>query len=289
MIDLKDVIKKSCFLLFFLSANGCSYMMSSATDDFGHNLKQVIVNHNDPQMVVEAIPSYLLLQESLLVDEPDNEALLMSTAKLYSSYLSLADNVSPERKQSLSQTAFDHALHGACLHKKAFCSLNEKVYDDFVQVIKASDVDDLDNLYGLGSSWANWIQANKADWNAVAQLAQVKFLINHVIKIQDNYKDGEAYLYAAAMESVVPPTLGGKPDVAKHNFEKALKLSNNKNLMVYVLYAKQYARMMFDRELHDSLLNKVLDAKTEQKDLTLSNTLAKQKAKKLLQSADEYF
>lgn len=290
MIDLIFQIRKKLLILFFLFfLNGCSYFVSSATDDFGRNLKQAIVNHNDPQMVVEAIPSYLLLQESLLAGDPDNEALLMSTANLYSSYMSLAGDLDAKRKQRLSQTAFEHALHGACLHKQSFCALNEKIYDDFVQIIKASDVDDLDSLYGVGSSWANWIQSNKADWNAVAQLAQVKYIINHVIETKDDYKNGEAYLYAAVMESLVPPALGGKPDVAKHNFDKALQLSNNKNLMVYVLYAKHYARMMFDRELHDTLLNKVIDTQAKQEELTLSNTLAQQQAQVLLESADEYF
>ena len=290
MIDLILQIRK-CFLILFplVFLNGCSYLASSATDDFGKNLKQAIVNHNDPQMVVEAIPSYLLLQESLLAGDPDNETLLMSTANLYSSYITLADNLDSKRKQRLSQTAFDHALHGACLHKQAFCALNEKVYDDFVQIIKASELDDLDSLYGLGSSWANWIQSNREDWNAVAQLAQVKYIMNHVVAAKEDYKSGEAYLYSAVMECIVPPALGGKPDVAKQNFEKALQLSNNKNLMVHVLYAKHYARMMFDRELHDTLLNKVIDAQADQKELTLSNTLAQQQAKKLLDSADEYF
>ncbi|MCK5829528.1 MAG: hypothetical protein KAH20_04435 [Methylococcales bacterium] len=290
MIDLIRLVRKYFLLLFsLLFLNNCSYLASSATEDFGRNLKQAIVNHNDPQMVVEAIPSYLLLQESLLAGDPDNETLLMSTANLYTSYISLVGTLSPERKLRISQTAFDHALHGACVHKPDFCALNEKVYDDFVQVIQTSDVDDLDILYGLGTSWANWVQSNKADWNAVAQLAQVKYIINHVIKEKDDYKKGEAYLYAAVMESIVPPALGGKPDIAKHNFEKALQLSDNKNLMVYLLYAKRYARMLFDRELHDTLLNKVIDAKAEQNELTLSNILAQQQAKKLLESADEYF
>jgi len=37
------------------------------------------------------------------------------------------------------------------------------------------------------------------------------------------------------------------------------------------------------------MLNKVINTKADQKDLTLSNTLAKQMAEKLLQSADDYF
>ncbi len=288
-IDLMIQIRKYLLMLLFLFANSCSYLVSSATDDFGSHLKHVILNHNDPQLVVEAIPSYILLQESLIVADPDNEALRMNTATLYSSYITLTDKLDDKRKQGLSQKAFDHALHGACLHKQAFCKLNEKQYDKFTKIIDQSDLNDLDSLYGVGVSWANWIQAHRSDWNAVAQLAQVKYIMNYVVTTNEDYKKGEPYLYSAVMECIVPPSLGGKPELAKSNFEKALQLSNNKNLMMKVLYAKHYARMMFDRDLHNSLLNTVISAQLDQTGLTLSNTLAQQQAKKLLQSADAYF
>ncbi len=289
MFDPNALIRKGVLISLFLFLNSCSYLTSSFTADFGRNLKSAMLNHNDPQMVTEAIPAYLLLQESLLVSDPDNEDLLMSTANLYSSYSTLTDKLDSERKQRLSQKAFELSLHSACLHKQDFCALNEKNYDDFTQIVNQSDLADLDSLYGLGKGWANWVQANKADWNAVAQLAQVKYIMNYVISLKDDYKNGEAYLYMGVMESIIPPALGGKPEVAKHNFEKALQLSDNKNLMVHLLYARHYARMLFNRKLHDALLNTVINTPADQQGYTLSNTLAKQQAKKLLQSADDYF
>jgi len=289
MIDLIKQIRKSILILFFLLLNSCSFLISSATEDFGKNLKQAILNHNDPQTVVEAIPAYLLLQEALLVNDPDNEALLMSTANLYSSYNTLVEKLDPIRKKRLSQKAFDFSLHAACLHKQDFCRLNERSFDEFTDIIQQSTLDDLDSLYGLGARWINWIQANRTDWNAIAQLAQVKYIMKHVITVKEDYKKGEAFLYSGVMESLIPPALGGKPDVAKYHFEKALQLSNNKNLMVHVLYAKHYARMMFERELHDTLLKTVINTQTKQEGLTLSNTLAQQLAVRLLQSADDYF
>ncbi len=289
MFDLIIQIKNSLLILIFLFANGCSLLTSSVTHDFGENLKQVMLNHNDPETVLKAIPSYLLLQETLLVKDPENEALLMSTANLYSAYNTLLGSQGSKRKQGLSKKAFDLALHGACVHEDDFCKLNEKHFDAFTQIIDRSGLDDLDTLYGLGVTWASWIQDSRSDWNAVAQLAQVKRLMNHVINVKEDYKKGEAFLYLAIMESIIPPALGGKPDVAKHNFEKALQFSNNTNLMVHVLYAQHYARMMFDRDLHDALLNTVMTAQIDQKGFTLSNTLAQQQAKKLLQNADDYF
>ncbi len=59
--------------------------------------------------------------------------------------------------------------------------------------------------------------------------------------------------------------------------------------MARVLYAEKYARMLFDRELHDELLNQVINADTGPQDQILINTLAKHRAAELLLDADDYF
>ena len=93
----------------------------------------------------------------------------------------------------------------------------------------------------------------------------------------------------AVMESLLPPTLGGKPELAKKHFDRAIELSNGENLMAKVLYAEKYARLLFDRELHDELLQQVIDADTGAQDQILVNTLARQKAAELLLDGDDYF
>jgi len=59
--------------------------------------------------------------------------------------------------------------------------------------------------------------------------------------------------------------------------------------MVKVEYARRYARITYDRPLHDRLLREVLDADAVAPGLTLSNVLAKRQARELLASADSYF
>jgi len=59
--------------------------------------------------------------------------------------------------------------------------------------------------------------------------------------------------------------------------------------MAKVIYARQYARLMYNRELHDRLLQEVLMADIDVPGYTLSNTLAQQQARELLASAEEYF
>ena len=59
--------------------------------------------------------------------------------------------------------------------------------------------------------------------------------------------------------------------------------------MVKVLYARHYARLVFDRELHDRLLNEVIEAQPDVPGYTLGNTLAQQQARELLDSGRRLF
>ena len=59
--------------------------------------------------------------------------------------------------------------------------------------------------------------------------------------------------------------------------------------MIKVIFAERFGRTMFDRRLHDRLLREVIEADPQEPDLTLMNLLAQEKARSLLDSADDYF
>ncbi|NOQ35419.1 MAG: hypothetical protein GQ569_05930 [Methylococcaceae bacterium] len=287
-MNLISTSLKSIVLISALNLNACTSLLSSATEDFGNNLSSAILNHNDPKTVTAAIPAYLLMQEALIKQQPDNQGLLFSTSTLYGSYAGLIDK-DKQRSKALSHKALDFGQQAACLQKQDFCELQQLPFDKFENIIKQSEEDDLKSLYTLGTAWALWIQAHRSDMNAIAQLAQVKAIMQQIVKLDEGYKQGAGHLYLAVLATLLPPALGGQPDIAQQHFQRALELSDNKNLMAKVLYAKHYARMLFDRELHDKLLNQVVKAEAKQDDLTLINIAAKHQAQQLLKSANDYF
>ena len=85
----------------------------------------------------------------------------------------------------------------------------------------------------------------------------------------------------------LPASLGGKPELGRRHFELAIKYSQGLDLMAKVEFARRYARLVFDQELHQKLLQEVLASESRQPGLTLSNVLAQQQAAMLLR--DEYF
>ena len=272
------------FILFF--SFGC---VSTITGNFAEDLSYAIINNNDLETVKTGGPAYLLMIDSLLYDDPENESLLRAAANLYTAYTDIyVENKA--RAAKMTDKAMSYALRAVCESWSDTCSFRELDFDSFMKVLRnIDDKDCVPSLYTLGVTWASWIQAHKDDWNAVAEIARVEALMTHIVKLQESYHDGGAHLYLGILATLLPPALGGKPEQGRRHFERALEISGTKNLMVKVIYARQYARMIFDRKLHDRLLNSVLGADPEVKGYSLLNILAQKKAKDLLKSADDFF
>ena len=77
------------------------------------------------------------------------------------------------------------------------------------------------------------------------------------------------------------PAVGGRPALGRTHFERAIELSGGRHLLAKVLFAEHYARLVFDRELHDQLLTEVLAADIEAEGLTLMNAIAREQAPRL--------
>jgi hypothetical protein len=84
--------------------------------------------------------------------------------------------------------------------------------------------------------------------------------------------------------------LGGKPALAKQNFEKCISINKGKFLLANVYYAKTYAVQVQDRELFEKLLNEVMVFNLDEAPkIRLPNAVAKKKAKGLLENVENYF
>lgn len=247
-----------------------------------------MLNNNDIDTVKEAVPAYLLMIDGFVRDDPENIGLLIARAKLYSAYAG-AFVEDKSRIKRLSQTAFDSALLATCLQRQDGCAIRKQPFDSFKQLLTKLTEEDIAVFYTLGTSWAGWLQANSGDWNAIAELPRITAIMKRLIEIDETYQYGGAHLYLGIAETLIPPALGGKPDKAKAHFERAIELSQGKNLVIKVMYAERYAKLVFNRQLHDQLLNEVIKANPTAEDFTLMNLIAQTQAKKLLLEADDYF
>ena len=275
-------------LISVLLLSGCSYFISSASVDMTKNLSHAISNNDDLATVKDGAPAYLLMVDSFLYQDPDNESLLRGAANIYTAYTNVFVK-DKERAGKLTDKALDYAFRALCVREAETCGFRTKSFEKFKNTLSLLKIKDVPDLFTLGSAWAAWIQIHREDWNAVAEISRVEAIMQRVIELNESYQDGAAHLYLGVLATFIPPALGGKPDVGRKHFERALEISKNKNLMVKVMYAQYYARLMFDRKLHDRLLHEVLNAKTHVPGYTLINTLAQQRARELLKSGQDYF
>ena len=110
-----------------------------------------------------------------------------------------------------------------------------------------------------------------------------------MVALEEGFEHGQAHLFLGILHSQLPAALGGQPEIGRAHFERAIALSHGHDLLAKVEYAHTYARLMFDRPLHDRLLEEVMAADPVVPGYTLNNVLAQQQARQLLDSADDYF
>ncbi len=265
-----------------LLLSGCGF------SNIGSNLSQAIMNQEDPELVKAGAPAYLLLIDSLIEGDPDDEDWLRTGANLYTVYAAaFVDD--PVRSQRLSTRAFDYGQRALCEQDSDGCGLVGQPYAAFKNSLQEIDDNDLPELFAMTTSWLVWAQAHRDDWNVVAAVPKIELALHRIIELDESYENGRPWLYLGMLYSLRPPSLGGKPDQARMCFERALNLTGGKDLGAKVAYARYYARLVYDRELHDRLLFEVRNANPKVEGLTLMNTLAQAEAEQLLLSAEEYF
>ena len=282
------MIKTTAGLVAILLLTGCASLISSATTRMADNITLAILNQNDLETVRLGAPAYLLMLDGLIEGDAENTDLLLAGAKLYSSYTS-AFIEDGERAKRLAEKSFGYARTALCIEVVNLCQALSANLKEFERLLDDTNINDLPTLYGFATAWASWIQVNADDWNALTDLPKLTALFEQCLVLDEKFDNGGSHLYLGVLSTQLPPSLGGKPEKGRAHFERANEISAGKNLMINVLMAQHYARMVFDQELHDQLLQAVLTEPVEAPGLTLINTIAKLQASELLEESVDFF
>ena len=276
--------------VFILSCalTGCGAVISNVTNQLATDLSSAILSSADKQVVAEGLPAYLLLVDALVEGNPKDAELLNTAAMLNGSYAG-GFLTEESRMQFYATKSKDLAFRASCLRSENLCDLAKIPFEEFQQRIEQTDKNDLNFLYTLGSSWAGWIQAYSSDFVVVAELPRAQGIIERVVELDEGYSDGSALMYMGVFSTLLPPALGGQPEVGRMYFEKATEVSQGRNLIAKVMMAQNVARPLFNRDFHDQLIEEVLSSDPEAGDLTLQNVIAMDMAQQLKDSADDFF
>ncbi len=269
----------------------CASIVGKATDSFAKNLGDAVLNSEDPATIRDALPAYLLLLDSLIVgqkpDDKSNAGVLLAAAQLNGAYAGNFTEGDAIRSARLSKKSLDYAKAAVCLSEAELCLAIDQDIDAFNATVNRNNNAAL--LYALASSWAGYLQSNSEDWGAIADLPKVEALLLRVVALDPQHERGLPYVYLGVINSLRPEAIGGKPEAGRAYFEKAIALSEGKNLYAKTALAQYYARLVFNQELHDQLLDEVIKANPKASGYTLINTLAQDQAKQLQISGKDYF
>jgi hypothetical protein len=269
-------------------SSGCASLMSNAASNFADNLSEAIVNQNDPQTVRDGAPAYLLLLDSLIEGSPDNPAMLAAGANMYASYGAVfADD--PLRAKRLTDRAHSYGFKAMCIRYKPACDWRSITYDDYVATLAGLSEKHADVVYAYGLASLAYIRTHSDDFNALARLPHAEALLTRYLEIGGGDSEASVYVYLGILATIRPPALGGEPEKGRVAFERAIELTDGKDLSAKVEFARGYARLLYERELHDELLNEVMAADPNVRGFILTNVMAQEDAIALLASADEYF
>ncbi len=268
--------------------SACAAVMQSATNSMAANLSAAILNQDDPEIVRDGAPAFLLMLDSFIAGSPDDASMLAAAAELYAAYgvIFVEDG---QRADRLTSRALAYGQQSLCASNKLACGIGDLSFKDFELLLDKLGKKDAASLYTFSLASIAYIKVHSSDWGAMAQLPRVESALNRVQELDPQYNSVQVEHFLAVLNTIRPPALGGDFEAGKAHYERALVLSGGKDLSINVDYARYYARTLYDRELHDRLLNQVMAAQPVQDGYTLFNTLAQQEAQELLDAADDYF
>jgi hypothetical protein len=270
---------------------GCASLVSNAASSFADNLSLAVKNQDDPETVRDGAPAYLLLLDSLLEGSPDDPTLNAAAATLYASYGAVfAEDL--QRAQRLTERAVRYSTVAMCASYGPACHWQGMKFDEFSRTLAGLRKKHADVVLAHSVASLAYIRAHSDDYVALAALPNMEALLSRYLELsadEDAASEGSVYMYLGILATLRPPALGGEMEKGKTYFERAIELTAGRDLGAKVEYARGYARTLYERELHDRLLNEVLSADPVEPELTLTNVLAQRDAAALLASADDYF
>ena len=280
------------FIPFFVFSTGCSStkFMVNSMEPLMEKMNTAVNKHTDVELVKDAMPAALLQLDGMIEASPNNTSLLVRTAEGYNGYTFVfVEGKDNKRARKLYSRSFNYASRALKQNRQVAEAFDGPV-DEFEASLQSLDQKDVPALFWTASSWLSWAGLNVDDPEIFLALPKIKVMLKRCIELDETYKYGMAHTVLGVLYATRPVAHGGKPEIAKAEFDRAFALSNRKMLIFQLMYAKYYAYQIQDRELFVSTLNEVINAPDDLLPaMGFVNAASRKKAEKLLNDVDMIF
>ncbi len=256
---------------------------------------------DDPDLVREAMPSFLKGMEGLLERQPEHRGLLTALCRGYAVYAAAFVLPDAEREEDPSRAAAgkerarrlllrarDYGVRGLSVDRPGFRDL---LAADPRAAAATAGPEEVPLLYWTGASWGLAVSGAWDDPFLMADLPRVEALMRRALALDEGYESGSIHEFFVAFEGGRPEAMGGSKARAREHFEGALALSGGAKLSPRVTWAETVSVRRQDRKEFEEMLGQVLSfpAREEAPQHRLANLLAQRRARWLLGRADDLF
>jgi tetratricopeptide (TPR) repeat protein len=280
------------FVLFFVLSAGCSRtkFIVDSMEPLMEKMNTAVNKHTDVELVKAAMPAALIQLDGFIEASPDNTKMLVRAAEGYNGYSFIfVEGNDNERAKKLYYRAFEYASR-ALKQNDDFAEVFDGSIEEFTAGMNVLEKEDVPALFWAATSWLSWAGLNVDDPEIFLALPKIKVMLKRCIELDETYKYGIAHTVLGVLYASRSLAHGGKPEMAKAEFDRAFELSEGKMLVFKLSYAQYYAYQIQDRELFVTTLNEVIQAPDDLlPEMGFVNSAAKKKAANLLKKVDNIF
>ncbi|MEZ5064998.1 MAG: TRAP transporter TatT component family protein [bacterium] len=276
--------------LALIPAGGCSTskLAVSAMTPVLQNTVDAALRSDDPRLVGDALPTSLLLLDGMMETDRGNREIVRLSSMLHFAY-AFAWVEEPERASRYYARGRDLGWR-ALGRPEVQVAVTAGPLKELPAALAKLKQDDAESLVWIAANWAQWIELHLEDTSAVADISRLMPLTDRLVELDETIFWGMPRILAGALQASRPITLGGNPDRARAEFDRALEISDRNLLLAQVFEAKTLAVQTFDGESFQSSLREVLEAAPGQlPEAELLNRIARIKAEELLARYEDIF
>jgi predicted anti-sigma-YlaC factor YlaD len=262
----------------------------------------VYARDDDPKLVGDALPSLLKTVEGLLEQSPRNESLLLSACQGYASYAQAFVAVPADYREEVDLVGARQERHRAgrlFLRAREYGlraleisheGITKALVEDPEKALAVTRKDDVPALFWTGAAWAGAININKDDMDLVADFNVANALLQRANALDPVWNRGAAHEVLIALEAARADGYGGSIESAREHFRIAVELSKGEKAGPYVSLAESVSKKEQNYPEFKEILEKALAVDVNAApDDRLSNTLSQERARWLLDHAEQFF
>jgi hypothetical protein len=293
-----------------LLGSGCS-IEKLAADNMAPILLKVKDEFNRETVVQygrEAAPGLLGLLNGVVLASPDNAELRLIEAEMNASFaFAFLETENPAWATVSYQRAQRAALAAlADVDEDLAAGLATMPLDGLSAALLELDEDAVGALFWWGFGRGSEVNLHRDDPKLILSLDRVDLVMQWVVDHDEAYFNAGPHLFFAIRHTLLPATLGGKPEIGLEHFEAVDRLTHGKMLLAKVFRAQYFApslaatkpgadmktikaaQMKAWKAFYDTLAE-VMEAPDDLwPEQSLSNAVAKQKAQVLLKDPESY-